>query len=463
MARKSNKDCPVEGAPGVTHFSPRGLGRMSNGTQSESGVDTGSIAATRAEHPRPPTLSRPGASCSELTTPIPGSSVARLTEPSCQDGQFSEEERCGQVWNDRPGRRPYFVKPSATGGRHESVLHDRAKQRKRDRGEIPRCPSPVIHVRKLLRPSWVTGEGVSRKRKLIERKGLPGFQGWRFITLTLSQDRFENPLDGYLSASDHMRRFLHECRKRGLWKPSAKWAWKLEFQTNGWPHWHLLVSRKRKFTSADLTLLGKLWGLGRTNVEMVNERDFRYTFKYAFKAVQVGEPDEITDGSNFAPDWFLDHRTTKTVVVDGEEIQKPATLARVRFWQTCRGFYTGRRVPAKPAKPQETSMVPRSAREVLDQQSRTVLVIARTACGSYKASKVVTVTGNLQDFWNLSAFDIVMGGGVALAPYSYVIPTHRIKTNLLEQWQLKPLIESNKLRLPQAVRLQSRAETLLTC
>lgn len=364
----------------------------------------------------------------------------------------------------------YNLKASATGAGRKSPQHIREKQPGAGRGVLVRVDqvkasrplSPVIHVRAYRRASWVTGEGVARKRKLIENKGLPRMHGWRFITLTIDPERFENPLEAYQFGSDHMRRFLYAARKAGLWTNKSKWAWKLEFQANGWPHWHLLVERRKRMTSEDFRTIGRLWGLGRTNVEMVNERDFRYTFKYAFKAVQVAEADEFSDAPQFAPDWFLDFVGSRKVVIEGVEVEKPVTLARVRFWQTSRGFYTKRNRPRGKVKEPVSSIVPRSAREVLDQQSRTVLVIARKACGSYKASKVVTITCNLEQFWNLSAFDIVGGHGVGLAPYSFVIPTHRIKTNKIDQWTMQQLISQNRLQLPQAVRLQSRGETLRT-
>ena len=83
--------------------------------------------------------------------------------------------------------------------------------------------SRLVHVRSYTPPTWLTQAGVAKKRKAIERKGLPSFRNWRFITLTLDRDLFEDcPLAGYLEAKDHMRRFLHACRKAGLNKFSLQ-------------------------------------------------------------------------------------------------------------------------------------------------------------------------------------------------------------------------------------------------
>jgi hypothetical protein len=58
----------------------------------------------------------------------------------------------------------------------------------------------LIHVRSYSPPNWLTKSGVNKKRAAIERKGLPGFRNWRFITLTLDREQFEGcPLSGYLA------------------------------------------------------------------------------------------------------------------------------------------------------------------------------------------------------------------------------------------------------------------------
>jgi len=231
--------------------------------------------------------------------------------------------------------RSYVWRPDLTGRLPESIEDARAElsptcggrvslKQKTEKPEETRAGacSPVrvtpavIHVRSYFVPSWFTALGVWKKRRLIEGKGMPNLHNWRFITLTVDPVRYPCPLAAYLHGSDHMRRFLYSCRQAGLWKASCKWCWKMEFQQNGYPHWHLLVSRRSKFSHDQLGFLGFLWGMGRTSVERVNEKDFRYNFKYAFKPVllenETGESDEF---ERCAPDWFLDYQSSKLVKV----------------------------------------------------------------------------------------------------------------------------------------------------
>jgi hypothetical protein len=358
--------------------------------------------------------------------------------------------------------RTYQLYTPSTGGSEKSALHSREKQKLRRRGhDRPRRISSHIHVRAYHRPSWFSPLGVRAKRKRIEAKGLPNFHNWRFITLTIDPDLFETPLAAYLAASDHMRRFLYACRTADLWKKTAKWCWKLEFQRSGWPHWHLLVEKRSKI---DCEKIKELWGLGRTNVERVNERGFRYNFKYAFKATEVEGDEGNYQG---APDWFLDYMGQKSVAVtlsDGtvEEVSKPVTFARVRFWQTSRGFYTGRKQPTPVRKEQVTWTVPRTVRQIETDAANTVQVVARRGSGQYQGALLVRVP-DLSHFWNLVGFDTVHAGAVGLGVKSFVIPTHRITTDPKTSWQLKPLLNKNTLTLRHGILLQERGERLRTC
>lgn len=365
-------------------------------------------------------------------------------------------------------------KSSLTSGGHDSLKQTSEKLGRRRRVAVTaRRLTPVIHVRSYFAPSWFTSIGVFRKRKMIEGKGMPNLHNWRFITLTVCQKLHPCPLAAYKFGSDHMRRFMYACREAGLWKAKYKWCWKFEFQANGWPHWHLLLARRSMFTHAQLALIGELWGMGRTSVERVNEKDFRYNFKYAFKPVvlenEFGDDDEF---ERCAPDWFLDYIGEKTVSVKWEDEQgiehseratKPATFSRVRFWQTSRGFYTKRKIEKKPAGKRSSSTVPRTSRQVMVSQARTVQVVARRSSGQYESSTCVQIDKPLDNFWNLVGFDTVNGGAVGLGVFSYVIPTHRIKTDPTKLCQLQQVIRSNRLSLRHALILQERGETLRTC
>lgn len=327
--------------------------------------------------------------------------------------------------------------------------------------------SDAVHVRAYCVPSWFDVIGVSKKRKLIEAKGLPNFQNWRFITLTMSRKRFDSPLAAYLAGVDHMRRFMASARKHGLWLVEAKWCWKFEFQKDGWPHWHLLVERKARFTHDELSVIRTIWGMGRTHTRRVNQKDMRYDFKYSFKSVtQEGFGDQDAKGvDSLAPAWFLDYLGSKSVKVkwtDSEGVEhsetssKPVTFSRARFWQTSRGFYTGKPPEVAPEKKEQVSFQrPRLVREVLEQRESSVQVVARSTSGEYITAKVVPILGDIKTFWNLIAFDNEHGGACGLAFYQYMVAPHRLKTDKLTSWQLKPILETNRLTLRKAKFLRS--------
>ncbi|MEO5712529.1 MAG: hypothetical protein ABIT37_03495 [Luteolibacter sp.] len=362
---------------------------------------------------------------------------------------------------------------SSTGRAEKLPPRDRKelRQRRRLSKRDSRPPCPVIHVRRYEKPSWLTSSGVNRKRKLIESKGLPSMKNWRFITLTVDREKFPCPLMAYLHGSDHMRRFLDLCRKNKIWKHSCKWAWKLEFQADwqGYPHWHLFVGHRMKLTHKQLAKINELWAMGRTSVERIEDSRIGYGFKYAFKPVSMACDDGEDDGfERLAPNWFLDHVGKKRVKVkdsDGfvSEAEKPVTFKRVRFWQTSKGFYTGRKIESRPAKAQKTWSVPVTVRESLETDGRTVQVIARRRSGQYETSLCVVLDKPLENFWNLVGFDTMNAGAVGLGVYSFVVPTHRLTTDLKTSWQLKPLLLLNRLNLRQAAKLQQAGETLRTC
>lgn len=329
--------------------------------------------------------------------------------------------------------------------------------------------SDDIHVRSYSAPNWFSSVGVLKKRRQIEGRGLPSFKNWRFITLTLNRDLFDSPLEGYLAGKDKIRRFLNAARKENLWSTSARWCWKMEFQRDGWAHWHLLVDRTAKFTEAQLTRIGELWALGRTNVERVQENDFLYTFKYAFKPVFVEGEGDFEDGDSFVlPHWFLDYVSSKTVKVeqpDGsiQEAEKPVTFAKVRFWQTSKGFYTGKPIAVSERKEQSTWTIPLPVRDLAERASKSVQIISRKRSGRYLKSAIITLSICASQIWNLAAWYAVDGKAVFMAVNSAVLPKHIIERNTQQTWKLKELLEQNQLTVRRAARLQTQGQTLRTC
>ena len=338
----------------------------------------------------------------------------------------------------------------------------------------PYAGEAFIHVRRYKAPNWATTEGVAKKRRAIERKGLPRMKFWRMITLTLNRDLFECcPLAGYLQGKDHLRRFQQACRDAGLWTKDHKWAWKFEFQSDGWPHWHLFVGRKQKFTEADFAAIDRLWGLGRTNCKMIDDDEFLYEFKYAFKPALQVEEGESYCGADVAPAWFLDHLGIKTVTArwvdeDGtehsERVIKPASFSRARFWQTSEGFYTRDQPVAEvERKPQAAWQVPFPVRVAADRLASTIQVVARDSGGTYVASSAVNLSCLTGQFWDLVGWHAFHGAAVGLGVNSYCVPAFLITSKTENQCHLQPLLHRNKLTVLAAARLQQDRQTLRTC
>jgi hypothetical protein len=322
------------------------------------------------------------------------------------------------------------------------------------------CPhrAKVLHVRFQEVASWLTPSGVAKKRKMIEAKGMPDLTGRRFLTVTLDPKMFGHcPLTGYLEGKDHMRRFLEAGRVAGLWDRGCWWAWKMEFQRNTWAHWHILLDRTRKFSHAEMRKIHELWGLGRTNVRRISKGAFGYHFKYAFKGVFQ----EDSQGSGLCvPQWFLDHYEP------GFDGSKPASFARARFWQTSKGFYTGKPKPAPEKKEPQTSIVPRPVAEILEDRLRAVVVCARTAGGDYKSSKVLFLGVSMKQFFRVHLWDAENGAGCTLSARSFAIDPHTLKTQLIETnqtWKLQQLEQENRLTLKVALRLRQERRALETC
>jgi len=172
--------------------------------------------------------------------------------------------------------------------------------------------------------NWFTDRGVREKRRLIEKKGLPNVKHCLFITLTIPEGVCL-PCHAYEKGKARVPLFLRAFRK-AIGRNFA-WAWKLEFQQNGMPHWHLIVDFKEHIPPEFLYLFEKWWGLGRVNVKRLKYDEFLYLFKYVSKAVS-GDTDPETGIP--LPSWVLDYKRT---LKDGR------VSAGIRFWQTGGGFY----------------------------------------------------------------------------------------------------------------------------
>lgn len=386
-----------------------------------------------------------------------------------------------------PSGRRYVLRPELTNKTHEmhqAVRDELTNPRLADkpgayRSRLPLSPdnlgsvSDHVQVRAYSPPNWFTAAGVNKKRRQIELRGLPSFFQWRFITLTIDpkpfEERGEGALHAYLAGKAKMAYFLDECRKCGLWKSTAKWAWKLEFHRNGWPHWHLLVSRTEKMSDAEIAKVKEVWHLGATDVEMVRDDCFIYSFKYAFKPVLQRDPvtDELQDDAVCVPDWFLDYSGQKLVkVIDPRDKSetyefKPTTFAKVRFWQTSAGFYTGIKPSVVPSeKVQIAWVIPQPARVGFERVGSQVQIVSRKRSGRYAASGVFPVAGEAYDVWKAGSRAHTFGDGAALGPQDYFLPIRELTKQIdpTKKWKLMPLLQKNRLSLRHAMTLQRQGK-----
>lgn len=236
-----------------------------------------------------------------------------------------------------------------------------------------------VQIRPYTAPNWVTPRGVELKRREIERKGLPVFKHCLFMTLTVPE-AVSSPKKAYEIGKDRLRRFLARFRKAiGRDFP---WAWKLEFQENGYPHWHLIIGYKKRIPKnvfRDVAAsIAQWWGLGITNIQRLRQKDFAYLFKYVSK---IASADGDEEAGVCLPSWVLDY---KTVRKDGR------ASAGIRFWQTGGGFYTHQKEPKKQEKKEKkSSRVPYTLREQLKLWSRKAVAYRKDFFGNFAASKYI--------------------------------------------------------------------------
>lgn len=299
--------------------------------------------------------------------------------------------------------------------------------------------------------NWYTSTGVRKKQREIARRGLPDIRGCLFFTLTIDPS-LGLEKETYERGKDQLRRFLEKLRKYwGTKEPSGRykfgWAWKLEFQENGYAHWHLIVKTKKRIKMKDLQLLNQFWGLGRTNVKRINTEDFNYLFKYVSKCAAYSQGD---DSGIALPIWVLDYER-----ID-EETGKPFT--RMRFWQTGSGFYDGPKKPTKrkPVKrmingyPEGAySVVRYTIRQHQKIADRTALLIIKVGDRIMKSQRI-TFTSTWNDVRQRIVNTLVSQR--IETKYGIYPPFKQIIYKELKSWQLKTkqLLSQMESKLPMA-------------
>lgn len=182
--------------------------------------------------------------------------------------------------------------------------------------------SEEYEISPYLPASWFTEVGARKKLKALEKKGLPSFFNWRFITLTVDPKQFSSAKGAYFHVKERMRYFMRDL-KSYLGKDKLRYCWKLEFQGNGYPHWHMMLDHRE---SIPHDILLSLWGYGFVNIKRVKGKSMPYAFKYVCK--EVGE----------LPVWFTDQQRPRLFQSSGlfpstpekqvEEVECPETQPR---------------------------------------------------------------------------------------------------------------------------------------
>ena len=78
-------------------------------------------------------------------------------------------------------------------------------------------------------PSWFTARGALAKRRMMERRGLPSFRGWLFVTFTVNR----NPFDGGIDCPETAYLEGKEKLWRTIWRLRNDFGYEIENATAG--------------------------------------------------------------------------------------------------------------------------------------------------------------------------------------------------------------------------------------
>jgi hypothetical protein len=122
------------------------------------------------------------------------------------------------------------------------------------------------------------------RTRMANKRGL-------FITLTYNRDDYESPLDLFYAQKERqdVPKFIRRLQKYLGTPLSGLWMRKMEFQTNGWVHFHMVLDYRKTIPHCKLT---ELWGHGHVWVERWSEHMAGYLSKY------IGKGDKV-------PGWIL--------------------------------------------------------------------------------------------------------------------------------------------------------------
>jgi hypothetical protein len=182
---------------------------------------------------------------------------------------------------------------------------------------------------------------------------LESFASPFFTTLTINQDRFSSPEEAleWIQTNGTISEFVRSVRRRGHLLDGRYFVC-LEFQENGWPHWHLVFDAARiPFDDLVDAWTGAGWA-GRKGVERWGPRP-RYQGKGqkpAFGGVRFRQQGRSELGA-------ICHYLTKylTKIPDLITLQWVRDRTSVRRWSTSRDFWRHARPPRGGQKVTEFS------------------------------------------------------------------------------------------------------------
>lgn len=302
-----------------------------------------------------------------------------------------------------------------------------------------------MEVLKYSPPSWLDREGAAKKFREIKRKGIPKMHLWRFTTLTVA-DRKQHPVDALKRMKRQFRYFIRSVRAR--YGSHVRWARKLEFHDDGFPHFHVLIEVKHKLDEEEFGFFEKAWALGRVNHQCVGagkysnglDAGLSYIYKYCFKS----------PWGNGLPDWFADYYVPARHDKNGECV-RPESFSRTRFWQTSQGFYTG----TPPESDQEEkeprkSYIVEPARRGMERVQNSIIVRVIDDNGKVKASKRLDFTHKVWD--KLAAWETVMGNAALLGKI--------VECSALTLWRVITNVEPPEQNQKQWIKNQIRRVTI---
>lgn len=289
-----------------------------------------------------------------------------------------------------------------------------------------------VEIKYAAQANWFTNHGVYMKQELLRREGFPMPTNWFMDTLTVNPDLFDGPLDAYEYCKPKISRLMTNISDRlfawGYFKEASHcvYWYKLEFQENEYPHWHVFFNQLTRLTKDQLSELRLLWKFGRSRFDHL-DKTAHYAFKYAFKA-----PFKKFDESNMheaVPPWFAD--------MVGIKEGKPYTFDRARFFQRSKNFLLNHRawliaegksptkykvIEPREVKPSQSCSVPITVREKLRVTLSKAQIIAKDINGKYLKSYTIILPLKFSDFVEKYITpELLKDNVVSLRPHHYFI------------------------------------------